>query len=143
MIYKSLMLSMVFILAFGINTGAAKDEPYKCICNCTELVSKSVDAVLEISNCDFYGQWKAPEDLIDQLENLQNWCTNSRKPVKSKSPDLIDDMLETIYLTIMGESYEVNGKTEVISEPAPDCAIEALLNLQNLLLYGCPTQVIE
>jgi len=137
------MLSMVFILAFGINTSSAKDEPYKCPCNCIDLVERSVDDVLEISYCDFNGKWEAPEDLINQLEDLKNWCNTSLKPVKSKSPEKIELMLETIYLAIVGESTEIEGETVEISEPAPDCAVEALLNLQNLLLYGCPKQIIE
>ena len=137
------MLSMVFILAFGIITSSAKDEPYKCPCNCIDLVAKSVDEVLEISYCDFNGKWEAPEELKNQLEEFQNWCTSSVKPGKSKSPEKIGLMLETIYLAIVGDSEEIDGETVEISEPAPDCAVEALLNLQNLLLYGCPKQIIE
>ncbi len=143
MILKSLMLIMVFILAFEINTCPAKEKPYRCPCDCIDLVADAVDVIMATSFCDLYGRWEAPDELKDQLENLQNWCSAENKPLKSNATEMVEDMLETIHKTIVGESHTLNGKTVVVKEPAPDCAIEALLNLQSLLLYGCPKQIIE
>ena len=143
MILKSLMLVMVFIPALEINTSIAKNKSYKCPCECIESVSEAVDEVMASSHCDLCGVWEAPNDLEDQFENLQSWCNSTDRPSKVKAPDIIEEMLETIHKTIVGESKTTNGETTVITEPAPDCAIEALLNLQTLLLYGCPKQTIK
>ncbi len=143
MVSKSLMLVILFVIAFGIDTNNAKDKSYRCPCECIELLTGAYDAIMEVSYCDFQGVWEAPQGLKDQFEDLQNWCSKRNKPLKSKTPEIIEEMLETINKAIVGESQTINGKTIVINDPAPDCAIEALLNLQNLLLYGCPVQIIN
>lgn len=143
MFRQTLMLVMVFIMAFETNTSSAKDKSYRCPCDCIDLIAEAVNAIMLISYCDLSGVWEAPHDLEGQLENLQNWCSKKNKPLKSNASELVEEMLETIHITIVGKSHTLNGKTVVVSEPAPDCAIEELLNLQNLLLYGSPKQVIE
>jgi len=137
------MLTMVFVLAFGIDTINAQDKHCQCPCDCIKLVEDAVKAVMETSYCDLYGFWKIPDDLDVHLKKLQNWCETVDVSLKSDFPDSVDDMLETIHYAIEGKSYTLNDVTFVVQEPAPDCAIEALLHLQTLLLYGCPVQIIE
>ena len=135
---------MVFVLTIGINTTKSKEKPSDCPCDCTELLADAVNDVLTISNCDLYGLWEAPEALNDDLKKLKNCCETLNKSFKSEFPDIVDGMLETIHKAIEGESYTSDaGATIIVTGPAPDCAMEALLNLQTLLVYGCPVQIIE
>lgn len=137
------MLVVVFIPALEISTSIVKNKSYKCPCECIESVADAIDKVMATTQCDLCSVWEAPRDLEDQFENLQNWCNSTDKPSKAKTPEIIEEMLETIHKTIVGESQTINGETIVITVPAPDCAIEALLNLQTLLLYGCPKQTVK
>ena len=137
------MLVVVFIMAFEINTSAVKDKPYKCPCECIGLVEDAVNDVLTSSSCDFYSFWEVPKNLEDQLDDLKKACQKSNKRDKEKTSEIVEEMLETINISIVGESQILNGKTTVVNEPAPDCAIKALLNLQSVLLYGCSVQLFE
>ena len=134
---------MVFVLAFGMNTAKSKEKIAECPCDCLNLLSEAVEAVVSSTSCDLYGFWEAPEDLMKQLENIQLLCTEKNKPSGSKTNGNFDEVLETIREIIKGKSNTMDDGTVVVLEPAPDCAMEALLNLQTLLLYGCPVQVIE
>ena len=134
---------MVFVLALGINTAKSKEKTSECPCDCLNLLSEAVEAVKTSASCDLYGFWEAPENLTKQLENIQDWCTEKNKPLKGKTNGNFEELLEAIREAIEGKSNKLDDGTVVVLEPAPDCAMEALLNLQTLLLYGCPVQVIE
>ena len=145
MIYKIFTLTVMFILALGVNQSKAQDEPCNCPCDCIDAITDAVNAVMETSWCDADQLWEAPHSLEVQLKKLQNWCGGQNKPLKSKIPNIVQAMLEIIEDAYAGESYTdpLSGEVIVVSIPAPDCAMPALEALQSLLEDGCPATGVE
>ena len=134
MIYKTLIL-LLFAIFFGMSTGLAQTEP----CNCINEISAAVENVMATSGCDEEMLWEAPKSLKVHLAMLQNWCGEKKKPLKSKIPNIVNGMLETIQDAYNGEfsTDPLTGEVIVIQLPAPDCALEALTALESILLNGC------
>jgi hypothetical protein len=134
MIYKTLFL-VSFAIFFGMNTSLAQEEP----CNCIDEISAAVENVMATSGCDEATLWEAPKALKVHLAKLQNWCGVQNKPLKSKIPNIVEGMLETIQDAYAGEFFTdpISGEVIVIQEPAPECALEALAALEIILLNGC------
>lgn len=134
MIYKTLSLVVMFVLAVGINKSVAQAEP----CPCIDDIASAVDAVMQTSGCE-ETLWEAPHALEVHLAKLQNWCSaEPTKPLKSKELNIVEAMLETIQDAYEGESIPVlDGEPIWIHIPAPDCALEALTALEDVLVNGC------
>lgn len=131
MIYKNFALLMLTMF-FGVNISTAQAES----CNSIVEIEAAVAAVMETSGCDDAMLWEAPNALNVHLAKLQNWCGNQRKPLKSKVPNIVQGMLETIQDAYEGEYFTdpISGELVVVQMPAPDCALEALGQLEELLL---------
>lgn len=126
---------LVFLLS--ANQSKAQND----VCGCIDEISAAVDEVMATSGCDDGMMWEAPHALEVHLAKLENWCGPKNKPLKSKVPNIVEGMLETIEEAIEGEMY-VNPLTgeEIWTEmPAPGCAMEKLSALQSLLENGCLT----
>ena len=138
MIYKSLSFLVLLVFLMGANQIKAQED----VCACIDEVSAAVDAVMANSGCDTDGLWEAPHALEVHLKKLQNWCGPQDKPLKSKVPNIVEGMLETIQEAIDGEYIEdpLTGEVIWIQVPAPDCALDALSNLESLLMYGCAAE---
>ena len=134
MIYKTLIL-VSFAIFFGMNTALAQEEP----CICIDEISAAVENVMATSGCDEAMSWGAPKALQVHLAKLQNWCGAQNKPLKSKIPNIVEGMLETIQDAYVGEFFTdpLSGDVSVVQEPAPECALEALAALESILLNGC------
>jgi hypothetical protein len=133
MIYKTLSLLM-FTMFFGMNISTAQEGP----CSCIDEIVVAVDNVMATTGCDEALLWEAPYALKVHLEKLQNWCGDQNKPLKSKIPNIVEGMLETIQDAYAGEYFTdiLTGELWVISYPAPECAWEALAALEDILM-GC------
>jgi|GEM_PF-6366947 len=133
MIYKTLSLVM-FTMFFGMNISTAQVGP----CSCIDEITVAVDNVMATTGCDEGLLWEAPNALKVHLEKLQNWCGDQNKPLKSKVPNIVEGMLETIQDAYEGETFTdpLTGEVFVIHYPAPECALEALGALEDILL-GC------
>ena len=134
MIYKPFFLIVMFALFIGVNNTSAQ-------CECIGDIETAVADVMATSFCDDDGLWEAPHALEVHLKKLQNWCGDKKKPLKSKVPNIVEGMLETIDEAFAGEGYPnpLNpDETIWIHIPAPPCATGALTTLQGLLLNGCP-----
>lgn len=138
MIYKSLGFLMMFVLMMGTSKIHAQEDP----CVCVAEIETAVGAVMATSGCDADMLWEAPHALEVHLKKLQNWCGAQEKPLKSKVPNIVEGMLETIEDAIAGESFvdPLSGETIWLNLPAPECALEALNSLQWVLENGCAAE---
>jgi len=140
MIYKPLSLLTLLVFLLGTNVSFAQEEPCDCACDCIGAIEEAVTEVMSTSGCDEDLLWEAPHALEVHLKKLQNWCGPKDKPLKSKVPNIVQGMLETIEDAYAGESYldPITGLSVVVHVPAPDCALPALGALEDLLELGCP-----
>ena len=128
------MLVDAFTLMIGIGNVKAQ-------CECIDDIATAVEAVMATDACDADMLWEAPHSLEVHLKKLQNWCGDMNKPLKSKVPNIVEGMLETIQEAYEGEIYvdPLTGTEIVVHVPAPECAIPALQALENLLM-ACPVE---
>ncbi|WP_340113929.1 hypothetical protein [Maribellus mangrovi] len=132
MFYKTFMLVVAFSLMIGLGNAKAQ-------CECIDDIATAVEEVMATDACDAEMMWEAPHALEVHLKKLQNWCGDQHKPLKSKVPNIVAGMLETIQDAYEGEVYvdPLTGMEIVVHIPAPECAIPALQALEDLLT-ACP-----
>ena len=80
---------------------------------------------MQTSDCDGSG-WIAPRGLEVRLVQLDKWCTVNNIFTESKIAFIVDKMSDIV-------ACAIDGSDDGLRLPAPDCALDELIALEEAL----------